>query len=30
MPYEPPFERNDAIDTLCMEIAELVGMTGKR
>ena len=26
MPYEPPFERNDAIDTLCMEIAELVGM----
>lgn len=26
MPYEPPFERNDAIDMLCMEIAELVGM----
>ena len=27
MPYEPPFARNDAIDSLCMEIAELVGMT---
>lgn len=26
MTYEPPFERNDAIDLLCMEIAELVGM----
>ena len=26
MAYEPPFERNDRIDTLCMEIAELVGM----
>lgn len=26
MPYEPPFERNDRIDSLCMEIAELVGM----
>ena len=26
MPYEPPFKRNDAIDSLCMEIAELVGM----
>ena len=26
MPYEPPFARNDAIDSLCMEIAELVGM----
>lgn len=25
MPYEPPFERNDRIDALCMEIAELVG-----
>ena len=25
MPYEPPFERNDNIDSLCMEIAELVG-----
>lgn len=25
MPYEPPFERNDRIDSLCMEIAELVG-----
>lgn len=26
MPLEPSFERNDAIDALCMEIAELVGM----
>lgn len=26
MSYEPPFERNDRIDALCMEIAELVGM----
>lgn len=26
MPYQPPFERNDTIDSLCMEIAELVGM----
>ena len=26
MAYEPPFQRNDAIDALCMEIAELVGM----
>lgn len=26
MPYEPSFERTDAIDALCMEIAELVGM----
>lgn len=26
MSYEPPFERNDSIDSLCMEIAELVGM----
>lgn len=26
MPYEPPFKRSDAIDTLSMEIAELVGM----
>ena len=26
MPYEPPFNRNDRIDFLCMEIAELVGM----
>ena len=26
MAYEPPFQRNDAIDSLCMEIAELVGM----
>ena len=26
VPYEPPFARNDAIDSLCMEIAELVGM----
>ena len=26
MAYEPPFERNDRIDALCMEIAELVGM----
>ena len=25
MPYSPPFERNDRIDSLCMEIAELVG-----
>lgn len=25
MPYQPPFERNDRIDTLCMDIAELVG-----
>lgn len=24
--YQPPFERNDRIDELCMEIAELVGM----
>ncbi len=24
--YEPPFKRNDRIDGLCMEIAELVGM----
>lgn len=24
--YEPPFARNDHIDSLCMEIAELVGM----
>lgn len=26
MGYQPPFERNDRIDALCMEIAELVGM----
>lgn len=26
MTYEPPFERNNRIDELCMEIAELVGM----
>ena len=26
MSYEPPFERNNVIDSLCMEIAELVGM----
>lgn len=26
MPYEPPFERNNQIDSLCMQIAELVGM----
>ena len=26
MSYEPPFKRNDRIDSLCMEIAELVGM----
>ncbi|AKU65306.1 cell filamentation protein Fic [Schaalia meyeri] len=26
MPLEPSIERNDAIDALCMEIAELVGM----
>lgn len=26
MPYEPPFEGNDAIDSLCIEIGELVGM----
>ena len=26
MAYEPSFERTDAIDALCMEIAELVGM----
>ena len=26
MAYEPSFERTDAIDGLCMEIAELVGM----
>ncbi len=26
MPYEPPFERNNRIDALCMEISELVGM----
>lgn len=26
MPYVPPFNRNDRIDSLCMEIAELVGM----
>lgn len=26
MSYEPPFERNDRIDSLCMEIAELIGM----
>lgn len=26
MACEPPFERTDAIDALCMEIAELVGM----
>lgn len=26
MPCEPPFERNDKIDALCMEVAELVGM----
>ncbi len=25
MSYEPPFKRNDKIDSLCMEIAELVG-----
>lgn len=25
MSYEPPFQRSDAIDTLCMDIAELVG-----
>lgn len=26
MAYEPPFERTDAINALCMEIAKLVGM----
>ncbi|WP_241157346.1 Fic family protein [Adlercreutzia sp. ZJ242] len=26
MPYEPPFNRNDRIAQLCMEVAELVGM----
>lgn len=26
MACEPPFERTDAIDALCMEIAELVGV----
>lgn len=26
MSYEPPFSRNNRIDALCMEIAELVGM----
>ncbi len=26
MAYEPPFQHNDAIGSLCMEIAELVGM----
>ena len=26
MTYQPPFKRNDTIDALCMEIAELVGM----
>ncbi|WP_172135999.1 Fic family protein [Adlercreutzia sp. ZJ473] len=26
MPYEPPFNRNDRIAHLCMEVAELVGM----
>lgn len=26
MTYEPPFERSNRIDELCMEIAELVGM----
>ena len=26
MAYQPPFKRNDTIDALCMEIAELVGM----
>lgn len=26
MSYQPPFERNDRIDELCMEIAELIGM----
>lgn len=26
MTYQPPFKRNDRIDSLCMEIAELVGM----
>lgn len=26
MTCEPPFERNDRIDSLCMEIAELVGV----
>ena len=26
MPYEPPFNRTPHIDSLCMEIAELVGM----
>lgn len=25
MPYEPPFQRNNAIDSLCMDITELVG-----
>lgn len=30
MPYEPPFERNDRIDTLCMEIAEMVGRISPR
>ena len=25
MNYKPPFKRNDTIDTLCMEISELVG-----
>lgn len=26
MSYEPPFKTNNAIDALCMEVAELVGM----
>lgn len=26
MSYEPPFTQNSRIDSLCMEIAELVGM----
>ncbi len=26
MTYQPPLARNDRIDALCMEIAELVGM----
>lgn len=30
MPYEPPFERNDAIDTLCMESAEMEAYPGSQ
>lgn len=26
MPYQPPFQHNNRIDVLYMEIAELVGM----